>query len=168
MVRRRTIAGASRPPCETRTDHFSNLLSCEQPLVPQLKPECYRTAEVFLQTGLVVGLVNVRPLAALTQQTPISFLDPKSYLETERVAAGSQGERSVGLTAWFKPACTDATPQIFASRRALVKTGAARVAGIANSSSEGRPSSLVSRALRILPGPRPETCYPQHHWRTPT
>jgi hypothetical protein len=31
------------------------------------------------------------------------------------------------------------------------------VAGIANSSSEGRPSSLVSRALRILLGQ-----YPQH------
>jgi hypothetical protein len=27
-----------------------------------------------------------------------------------------------------------------------------RVAGIANSSSEGRPSSLISRALRVLPG----------------
>jgi hypothetical protein len=30
------------------------------------------------------------------------------------------------------------------------KTGAVRVAGIANSSSEGRPSSLVIGALRVL------------------
>ena len=40
------------------------------------------------------------------------------------------------------------------SWRALLKTGAVPVAGIANSSSEGRPSSLVSRALRILHGSR--------------
>ena len=32
---------------------------------------------------------------------PISFPDVESYLETVRVAAGSQGVDSVGLTSWF-------------------------------------------------------------------
>jgi hypothetical protein len=39
-----------------------------------------------------------------------------------------------------------------------------RVGGIANSSSEGRPSSLESRALRILLRYDPHK-YPQHRWR---
>ena len=43
-------------------------------------------------------------------------------------------------------------------------TDAVRVAGIANSSSEGRPSSLVSRALRTLHGYDPHK-YPHHDWR---
>jgi hypothetical protein len=38
---------------------------------------------------------------------PISFPDLEFYLETVRVAAGSQGSGSVGLATWFLPARTD-------------------------------------------------------------
>ena len=41
---------------------------------------------------------------------------------------------------------------VLTSSEPQLKTDAVRVGGIANSSSEGRPSSLVSRALRILLG----------------
>ena len=41
---------------------------------------------------------------------------------------------------------------VLVSLSSQLKADAVRVGGIVNSSSEGRPSSLVSRALRILLG----------------
>lgn len=59
---------------------------------------------------------------------------------------------SVGLATWFKPVRMEARLCCWEPVSSLSKTDAVRIAGIANSSSEGRPLSLVSGALRVLLG----------------
>lgn len=86
----------------------------------------------------------------LAQPSANAYLVSKTrFLPRDRACRGGVARAGVdGIRPWFLTAVRIQRLNL-REPRTLSKTGAVRVAGIAYSSSEGTPSSLVSRALRV-------------------
>ena len=115
-------------------------------------PSAYRTGKVSLLSGADEGLTIVRrwcPAAAM----PGSFRDLQLVLRQDRACRGRASRSVVGvMDVVVTPRLYGGNVSVLVSLSSQLKADAVRVGGIVNSSSEGRPSSLVSRALRILLG----------------